>query len=157
MKKRLFSLLLALLLLTAVPLGSAAGADHPEKQQFTIQKADRLMAAAGMDAREWENRMAEQKAAGLSNPVTEENLRAANAGVKFHRQNGRIYMIEGADALGAVHGPLDACRAGTLAIRRQLAELKMPALTEALQQPPSGCLADAVEGRKSLDKARLFM
>ena len=101
----------ALLLLTAVPLGSAAGADHPEKQQFTIQKADRLMAAEGMDAREWEKRMAEQKAAGLRNPVTEESLRAANAGVKLHRQNGRIYMIEGADALGTVHGPLDACRA----------------------------------------------
>lgn len=50
---------------------------------------------------------------------------------------------------------LDACRAGTLTLRQQLAALHDPALPEALRQPASGCLAKAVEGKAQLDHALL--
>ena len=47
---------------------------------------------------------------------------------------------------------LDACRAGTITLRKQLASLHDPGVAEALQHPASGCLGAALASQKAFDK-----
>lgn len=122
LKKGLTGLLLCLLLIPGAAglAGAEETASLPAQEikaaaspaaGFTIQTADLLMNREGLDTRAWDEAVSWEKANGLSFPVTEDDLRAANPDVRILRHNGRIYMIDGAEGLGMIQTPMEACRA----------------------------------------------
>ena len=79
---------------------------------FTLQTQEKARLASGKTYAEWDAGMESMRTEGLANPVTEEALRAANPNLTVRRDtHGRIYMIEGAEALGRIGSPQEAARA----------------------------------------------
>ena len=118
-KKWLAGLLACVMLATgAATLAEAAGtppapaqsAAQEKAPEFTIETEDSLMTKAGLDTRAWDEAVAWEKDNGLSFPITEEDLLAANPDTRILRQDGRIYMIDRAEALGTVTEPMEAYR-----------------------------------------------
>ena len=119
MKKWLAGILAVLLLASCLLTGVSAEGTAPAPEQtektvshrFTIQTEDMLKNMVNMDARAWDATVAREKSNGLRSPVTEETLKRENPDVRILKQNGRIYMIDGAKALGKVETAMDAYRA----------------------------------------------
>ena len=116
LKSWLAGVLAALLLITFAFTGVMAEMSGPVQEAvpesgFSIQTEEALRNQAGMDTRAWDEAAAWQKEVGLQSPITQEELSNGNPDVRILSENGRIWMIDGAEAVGAVSSPMEAYRA----------------------------------------------
>ncbi len=117
MKHRFFHMILSLALVIALLCGAMPGAlaagqaETPAGHRFGVRTAEALRAEAGQTLEAWQGRLAAAREDGLKQPLTEADLLAANAAAQIDRADGRVYMVRGAKALGAVPDAASAVRA----------------------------------------------
>ncbi len=121
--KKLLCALCALIMALCASLGGAAGA---EGSQFSICREDVLIASSGMTEGEWEERILEEKQAGLSAPADENEVLTADPDAVITRRGGKIRMITSSAGLDLIPGAQDAYRT----VYRYLALLGAPAEAE---------------------------
>ena len=97
-----FAVLLAVFCIAGV---HAEAATEPE---FTIKTEEMLMQSAGQTAREWDDEVQNIRLSAAQASLQEEDLLAANEHARILKENGKIYMIDGAQGAGKISGPMDA-------------------------------------------------
>ena len=76
--------------------------------RMSIAAEDQLMEHKGMTLPEWDAEVSEMKQAGLSSPLTEEGIKAADADADIRKENDAIYYIGRNSALPEVKDEMDA-------------------------------------------------
>ena len=79
--------------------------------RLSIRRENEIRNEAGMHLREWDDAVASKKQEGKDAPLTEDAVLEANPDAQILKEDGVIYYIDHADALGDVSDALDAYRA----------------------------------------------
>lgn len=79
--------------------------------RMSLKRERKLREAAGLSLAAWDEAAAIKKQEGREAPLTKEAVLEANPEAQILDENGAVYYIDGADALGAVGDGLDAYRA----------------------------------------------
>ena len=97
--------------------------------RMSIQRENEIRKAAGMSLRDWDEAAAKKKQEGKDAPLTMEAVLEANPDAQILEEDGAIYFIEQADALGDVSDALEAYRAAYSAAAlmggNELADLRL--------------------------------
>ena len=97
--------------------------------RMALQRENAMRREAGMNLMEWDAAVSEKKTEGKNAPLTKEDVLAANPDAQVLEQDGVVYYIDQADALGEVTDALEAYRAAYSAAAlmggNELADLRL--------------------------------